>query len=208
MNLPVNYKNDPTVLDVCCGSGFFLDILKNLVDEKNLYGVDISQKMIDLAKKVTPKVRVGSIYELPVEDQSFNLVTGSSALHHLEDLEAVFSEVHRVLKPGGVFLTDYDNNARFAKIANIKNRLLWKKLKITEAKIDADKMLHELHRKAEPQNMKYGGIDPKRIKSIAQGAGFTKCKTYAYSVKTLNHGVPATWWNSIFNNKVYTVSVR
>jgi SAM-dependent methyltransferase len=58
-------------------------------------------------------VHVGaSVYELPFADASYELVTTNMVLEHLEDPVRAFSEISRVLKPGGcfVFVTPNINN--------------------------------------------------------------------------------------------------
>ena len=42
---------------------------------------------------------------LEVPDQSYDAVLGLSILHLLEDKDAAIAEVHRVLKPGGIFVS-------------------------------------------------------------------------------------------------------
>ncbi|KAF4648791.1 Hexaprenyldihydroxybenzoate methyltransferase, mitochondrial, partial [Perkinsus olseni] len=50
--------------------------------------------------------QVGSAYEIPFPDNSFDGVIISDVLEHLLDLRAALSEIHRVLKPGGVLVFD------------------------------------------------------------------------------------------------------
>jgi len=41
-------------------------------------------------------------YHLPFQDNSFDIIYGCAFVHHLGDLDMVFSEIHRCLKPGGI----------------------------------------------------------------------------------------------------------
>ncbi|KAF4690084.1 Hexaprenyldihydroxybenzoate methyltransferase, mitochondrial [Perkinsus olseni] len=50
--------------------------------------------------------QVGSAYEIPFPDNSFDGVIISDVLEHLLDLRAALSEIHRVLEPGGVLVFD------------------------------------------------------------------------------------------------------
>ncbi len=68
--------------------------------------------------------RVGRGEELPFDDASFDLVTADNVLEHLDDPVRVFSEVARVLRPGGRFLAKTPNRwhympllARFTPLA-------------------------------------------------------------------------------------------
>src|SRR5204862_4048938 len=70
-------------------------------------GVDISPDLIDLAETRIAlhqiknyDFKVGSAHELPLEDESVDLVFGIAILHHL-DLALASNEVFRVLKRGG-----------------------------------------------------------------------------------------------------------
>ena len=74
--------------------------------------IDISGNMIEIAraKAETGKVKnvtfqQSSIDDLETPDASYDVVMGHSILHLLENKEAVIARVHRMLKPGGVFVS-------------------------------------------------------------------------------------------------------
>ena len=94
------------VLDIGCGTGSFLRALEDLVAEA--WGVDISQGMIDQARKRTPeggKLHFDRIDgpQLPFPDSSFDVVMSVLSFRYL-DWDPLIQEVLRVLKPGGRLL--------------------------------------------------------------------------------------------------------
>lgn len=93
------------VLEVGCGTGHWLRIVRSLV--KQVAGVDPSPKMLALAKLVVPDadLRVGSAERLPWPDETFDRVFMANSLHLFSDLRSAFSEARRVLRPGGRLLT-------------------------------------------------------------------------------------------------------
>ena len=97
------------VLDVGCGSGQFTEILVGTLRSfKTVTGIDVDvESLSEAAEKFgNDKYRflnAGS-QELPFEDESFDLVVISKALHHVEDPHASLEEMKRVLKTGGYFL--------------------------------------------------------------------------------------------------------
>ena len=70
----------------------------------DVYGIDISPKMIEIAKANTREVdfRVGSAYRLPYKSKYFDIVVSSYVVEHFEKLDAAFREVKRVLKKKAV----------------------------------------------------------------------------------------------------------
>lgn len=95
------------VLDYCCGNGeVAVEMAKR--GAKKVIGIDLSQVGIDNAKKLAESQGVGKICEFRVmdaehtefADNTFDIIHEYGALHHLE-LKAAFSELTRVLKPGG-----------------------------------------------------------------------------------------------------------
>ncbi|KAK4304751.1 hypothetical protein Pmani_011942 [Petrolisthes manimaculis] len=90
-------------VDVGCGSGqnthLYADHFKHVV------GVDVSVDQLDAARVTNTRTNVsyrqGRGEDLPLQDESVDLVTCSSSLHWF-NIPAFFNEVKRVLRPGGV----------------------------------------------------------------------------------------------------------
>jgi SAM-dependent methyltransferase len=103
-----------TVLDYGCGTGDNSVLLAN--HGARVIGVDISPDLVELARKRLElhgfkemvEFQVGSAHELPLADESIDVVFGMAILHHL-DLSLSSKEVFRVLKKGGraIFLEPY-----------------------------------------------------------------------------------------------------
>ncbi len=94
------------VLDMGCGPGAYLEPL--LAVSNRVAAVDGSRQFVDMAQQAFPQVRVylqDLNLGLPREaDEAFNLVLSGLTVHYIEDLCALFSEVARVLRPGGLFV--------------------------------------------------------------------------------------------------------
>jgi len=98
------------VLDVGCGTGFFLLNLWQAGFVGEAHACDISPGMVAVCAKSAraigcdAKLRVADAENLPYEDESFDLVTAHAVLHHLPDPRVAFAEMFRVLRPGGALL--------------------------------------------------------------------------------------------------------
>ena len=94
-------------LDVACGTGRSCVALKEIV--KNIVGIDSSSEMIDLATKddrIT--YYVAPAEEIPLPDNSFDMITVALAFHWL-DRSRFLSEARRLLKSHG-YLVIYNNS--------------------------------------------------------------------------------------------------
>ena len=104
-------KAGDTVLDL--GSGAGIDLLlaaKFAGPEGRVIGVDMTDAMIERARANIAEagadnveVRKGVIEQLPVEDSSVDIVISNCVINLSPDKPAVFSEIARVVKPGGRF---------------------------------------------------------------------------------------------------------
>ena len=98
-------KNYDDLLEIGYGSGLLLPELKRRC--RRLCAVDIHKEM-ELVYKMLEKEGVraklisGSILDLPYENESFSAVVSVSVLEHIHDLDPAISEIHRVLKRGGI----------------------------------------------------------------------------------------------------------
>lgn len=68
------------------------------------FGVEPSENMAQIARKRGVEVYPGLAEKLPVENQSFDFVTMVTTDCFLENKLVAFSEVHRILKPNGIFI--------------------------------------------------------------------------------------------------------
>ncbi len=150
-------------------------------------GLDISLNMLKRAKRYTHRLIQANALQLPLKSESMNLVFCIAVLHHIYDLEGFFGSVYRVLKPGGIFYSDYDLNRRFcssiAKSYFLRSLLsLFKKISnmFIFEKGDYDK-LKEIYDLAEYHEECRHGLDPQEVADIAQKIGFSKVNWICHS---------------------------
>ncbi len=94
-------------LDLGCGDGKLMRILLDAAQAApELVGVDIDQLETRDAERsgVYRKVHTVPGERIPEADASFDFVFSNSVLEHIVDLDPVFAEVERLLRPGGSFL--------------------------------------------------------------------------------------------------------
>ena len=94
------------LLDVACGTGEFCVFCASRI--RSVIGMDISGRMIEIAKLQARKANLNNIHlscheveDLPVPSDAFSRVICKSAFHHLEDLAVVFQEMIRCCREGG-----------------------------------------------------------------------------------------------------------
>ena len=97
-----------SILDVGCGSGTLLGLLKQRGFHTK--GVDFSAEAARIAKiENGVDVAVGSLEDAAFPDQSFDLVTLFHVMEHVPAPRRVLTEVERVLKPNGVVVLQVPN---------------------------------------------------------------------------------------------------
>jgi MoaA/NifB/PqqE/SkfB family radical SAM enzyme/SAM-dependent methyltransferase len=92
-------------LDVGCAYGYFLDYLqKNTRWEA--HGCEPNREMAQKARHNGLSVRATTLAQAGYPDNYFDLVYMSHVLEHVPDLRETIREVFRILKPGGLFITE------------------------------------------------------------------------------------------------------
>jgi SAM-dependent methyltransferase len=111
----INYS-EPKAGDVCVdlGSGRGTDVIRlaDIVGPQGfVYGIDMAESMIrksiELATKLSKtnvKFIQSNLEELPLPDNSVNLIISNCTLNHVTNKQLVWNEIYRVLKPGGSFV--------------------------------------------------------------------------------------------------------
>ena len=106
INLSSDSKDFARVLDLCTGTGDLAGILKKKYPGANVIGVDFSENMLNIARDKHPSIEFihADCTQLPFKDDSFDLCVISFGLRNIENLNKVLTEIHRVLKDGGIFI--------------------------------------------------------------------------------------------------------
>ena len=92
--------------EFCCGTGEAFSLFEKNIDIG--VGVDVSSSMLAKAQQSFQGSSLtfvqGDATRLPLGDNLFDSVVMLGGIHHVPDREALFQQVFRVLKPGGVFI--------------------------------------------------------------------------------------------------------
>lgn len=106
------------LLDAGCGTGAMLAMFQKDYPDKNFTGIDLSEKMIETArKKHLKKIQfvAGDCEALPFADNSFDVVTCSMSFHHYPNPDKFFKSLQRILRPDGrLILRDMASNSLIA----------------------------------------------------------------------------------------------
>ena len=116
----LSFRGDEDVLDCGCGGGANLAQLLRLLPEGRVTGLDYSPISVEKAREVNRAaidagrctVVQGNVLELPFESSSFDAVTAFETVYFWPELVRCFAEIHRVLKPGGVFMITNETTGR------------------------------------------------------------------------------------------------
>ena len=97
------------ILDVGTEDGDFINtLMKTLLDYNSFTGIDISEDELKKAReqlKDAPVIfKIMNAEMMTFQDNQFDTVCASYAIHHLENIDTVLTEMYRVLKPGGNFI--------------------------------------------------------------------------------------------------------
>jgi ubiquinone/menaquinone biosynthesis C-methylase UbiE len=102
------------IIDIGAGTGYYVNLLQ--LRGANVVGADVSLAMLRIARRKTrAKVAVASATELPFRSGQFNVALLLRVLSHIDDADAAFAEVARVIRRGGKFvLTDVSPEHHFS----------------------------------------------------------------------------------------------
>ncbi len=116
----LRFRGDENALDCGCGGGANLAQLLRLLPKGRVTGLDYSPISVEKAREVNRAaidagrctVVQGNVLELPFESSSFDVVTAFETVYFWPELVRCFAEIHRVLKPGGVFMITNEATGR------------------------------------------------------------------------------------------------
>lgn len=106
----VKRSNPRRILDVATGTGDFAIGLYDKIHPQQVVGIDLSQGMLDVARRKVEKrglqdaitLQQGDCLAMPFKDGEFDAVTVAFGVRNFEHLLQGYQQMHRVLAPGGM----------------------------------------------------------------------------------------------------------
>ena len=95
------------LLEVGCGSGYYLEQLSRNSNFTSLHGLDYSRAKLDYIRNKIPSITIttGDAAELPFDDNSFDVVLCSEVIEHLKNPIPALREINRVCRKYAIIST-------------------------------------------------------------------------------------------------------
>jgi phosphoethanolamine N-methyltransferase len=128
--------NNKSILDIGCGTGGVEVVLAGEYDIDMVTGIDVEPQLVERTQKLvdkkglSAKVKVELVDPGPLDfaNNEFDIVFSKDSMIHIPDKNAIFSEILRVLKPGGVFAAsdwlvgeNADSSPEWARVRNLSH---------------------------------------------------------------------------------------
>ncbi|MDP9406075.1 MAG: methyltransferase domain-containing protein [Actinomycetota bacterium] len=190
------------VLEVGCGTGFFLLNLAQAGVVGEAHCTDLSPGMVDTCRRNGARLgvdvvgRVADVEALPYDDATFDLVLGHAFVHHVPNLDVAFAELRRVLRPGGRLVVAGEPTQLGDRIANQVKRAARIGVKLAATVAGTDRVLAEQHAELHPADRAAAALEhevdlhlftPGQLEALATRAGFT-------DVATVTEELTANWF--------------
>ncbi len=105
-----NIPDNAHILDVGCGDGFHLKLLKEYgKKEWQLEGVDFDERAVTMARKSGLTVHQGKVQTAGLPKESYDLAFMIQTIEHLDNPPEVLTHINSLLKPGGKLVIVTDN---------------------------------------------------------------------------------------------------
>jgi SAM-dependent methyltransferase len=102
------------VLEAGCGEGYGADLIAGVADR--VIGLDYDEATVAHVRARYPRIEMhhGNLAELPLPDESVDVVVNFQVIEHLWDQGQFIAECRRVLRPGGTLLISTPNRITFS----------------------------------------------------------------------------------------------
>lgn len=125
-------KDSDIVLDFGSATGTVSNEVASYV--KKVIGIDISKKMIDIAKRKSLELKVGNvdykqatIFDEIIERESFDVVLAFNILHFFKDTKEILQQINKLLKPNGLIIIKIACLGQWS-FSNVLQRLIFSPL--------------------------------------------------------------------------------
>jgi SAM-dependent methyltransferase len=171
-------------LEIGAGTGYFTLNLMQAGVVKSAVCMDISPGMLETLQRnaadlgLTVATVAGDAEQLPLADESFDLVFGHAVLHHIPDLERAFAEFQRVLNPGGWIVFAGEPSRYGDRLAAVPKRGASALAPVWRAALGAAPHVEAAERNGDGDHGLEAFVDvhafePSHLRRLADGAGLT-----------------------------------
>ena len=128
----IDYKNNISVLDIGFGCGFpVIEIAMRLGSDSKIYGIDPWSAGIDRVRKKISyyglrniEIIEGNAESMPLTDNSIELIVSNNGINNVADMNQVFNQCYRILKPNGRILFTMNTNQTMIEFYQIFEKVL------------------------------------------------------------------------------------
>ncbi|PWT97458.1 MAG: hypothetical protein C5B52_13925 [Bacteroidetes bacterium] len=115
----LNINSNTVLLDAGCGSGLFLSMTP--LDKTNVYGIDATPELMQLAKKRNPEgtFLIEDLEDIPYGDEYFDIVTGFNSFQFTGNRLSALNQAKRVTKKGGYIAIAIWDEPRFSDASTV-----------------------------------------------------------------------------------------
>ena len=114
-------RGDETILDIGCGNGLYLGVLRGHGHQGLVCGADLSAGMLRSAIPAAGggPLLVSDAQAIPFAADSFDVTLAMHMMYHVPDRPRAIAELRRVLRPGGVALVVTNSDRHFAELDDL-----------------------------------------------------------------------------------------
>ncbi|MFC1767278.1 class I SAM-dependent methyltransferase [Candidatus Margulisiibacteriota bacterium] len=122
-NIVSTLPGDQVVVEMGCGTGKILDSLLGMPNVARVVGIDVNETALNIARKKLAKnpnykklmLIKGDVNNMPFTSGFATCVVGIGIFSEVPDVDKTFSEVNRILSPGGTLIGEFDSKETFAE---------------------------------------------------------------------------------------------
>ncbi len=114
-------RGDETILDIGCGNGLYLGVLRARRHRGLVCAGDFSQGMLRSARPAAGDgpLLMSDVQAIPFADDTFDVTLAMHMLYHVPDRAVAIRELRRVLRPGGVALVVTNSETHFEELDDL-----------------------------------------------------------------------------------------
>jgi len=194
-------KGKTVFLEIGCGPMFLARALSSKC--KFVVGIDFSLEALKTAQVMLEKNKIknyilihGDIKNIPIQDNSIDILYGGGVIEHFTDTYTAIKELHRVLKPSGISF----NTVPHLNIGSLTYRQVWGNIPNFPVLKQIAEFIHI--RLLKSKHMTFGyemSFLASHLKYLHKKAGFSKIKSTKFETKLMFEFIPTTFLKHLFS---------